>query len=472
VNRDTDIAVIQTAPSAWLRERMSRAARWFESKGDKTTEKLPPQWSVDGLMARGTWSFPYLRGIVHSPCLRPDGTLLTAPGYDAATGLHHRAGGRSHAIPNDPTKDDATAAVKALWEPFQDFPFAGDAEESAKTESWAATVAAVLTVMCRYAIDGAMPMFVVTAPVRGSGKTRLVDVISLITTGHTATRAIPASNEDEERKRLVSLCLANDPIVLIDNIERPLKSAALAAALTSRQVRDRVLGASEMVTAPMDGVWFGTGNNVQVRGDLSRRIIPIELDPGVEFPEEREGFRHPDLLQWVRKERPRLVAASLTVLKAFVASEVRQKDLAAFGSFEEWSRTVRECVVWATGIDPLGSRDRLRKDADVEYEGLRTALEVWEDEFGAGDQHAKTAKDIANWCAENSESPLGEALRELYEHRGESGIETKKLGYALRNHADRIVGGRQLKRGLSTKGGRQWWVHRPGEDGPLDEDPF
>ena len=471
VSRDAGMAVIEQAPAAWLRERMSSAARWFEHKDGKAKEKLPPSWAVDGLIARGAWPFPHLCGIVHSPCLRPDNTLLTAPGYDNATGLYHCAGARIDAIPSNPTKEDASAALKALWEPFQDFPFAGDAEDGSQTEGWAATIAAILTVLCRYAIDGAMPMFVVTAPVRGSGKTRFVDVVSLITTGHAATRAIPASNEDEERKRLVSLCLANDPIILIDNIEKPLKSATLAAALTSRQIRDRVLGASEMVTAPMDGVWFGTGNNVQVRGDLSRRIVLIELDPGMEFPEEREGFQHPDLLQWTRRERPRLVTAALTVLRAFVAAGRPQDDLTPYGSFEEWSSTVRACVKWATGIDPLGSRDRLRADADLEHGALRVALEVWEDAFGAGDENAKTLREIADWCADHEPSPLGEALKELYDHRGDAVINTKKLGYALRNHSGRIFDGRQLQRGGHTKGGRPWWVHNTGETDQLDEDP-
>jgi 5S rRNA maturation endonuclease (ribonuclease M5) len=469
VRREDDIAIVESAPAPWLRESMSRAARWFKLKDGSRLESLPPPWTVDALMARGDWSFPRLRGIVHSPCPRPDGTLLTKAGYDEQTELYHCATTPCEAIPEKPTREQALAALAVLWEPFTDFPFAGDAENGSKTDAWAATVAALLTVICRYHIDGAMPMFLVTAPVRGSGKTRLVDTISLIANGHMATRAMPASNEDEERKRLVSLCLANDPLVLIDNIERPLKSAVLAAALTSRQVRDRILGASEMVTAPMDGVWFGTGNNVQVRGDLARRIVLIELDPGMEFPEEREGFQHPDLIQWVRQQRPALLAAALTILKAFLVADKQQADLTPFGSFEEWSNLVRACVKWITDVDPLGSRDRLRKDADLEYESIRAALETWVDELGAGSASARTLKGVADWLADNTDSPLRDALRELYDHKGDAAIDHKKLGYALRKPANRVVDGRQLRSGNPTKGGREWWVDQTA--GPDQDDP-
>jgi hypothetical protein len=58
--------------------------------------------------------------------------------------------------------------------------------------------------------------------------------------------------------------------------------------------------------------------NLSVKGDLARRVVPIALDPGVERPNERSGFRHADLLAWVREERARLVVAGLTVLAWYV----------------------------------------------------------------------------------------------------------------------------------------------------------
>ena len=35
----------------------------------------------------GEWPFPPLRGVISTQTMRHDGTLLTKPGYDHATGL-------------------------------------------------------------------------------------------------------------------------------------------------------------------------------------------------------------------------------------------------------------------------------------------------------------------------------------------------------------------------------------------------
>src|SRR3712207_8645085 len=41
-------------------------------------------------------------------------------------------------------------------------------------------------------------------------------------------------------------------------------------------------------------VVFASGNNMQFRGDMARRVVPIDLYPQVERPEERDDFRHPE----------------------------------------------------------------------------------------------------------------------------------------------------------------------------------
>jgi len=460
VTREATIPTIEAAPKPWIRENMSRAADWSRKsdRGGKPT--LPPEWAASTLMARGRWKFPPLAGIVHTPCLRPDGSLLSREGYDPATGLFHCSSISCPHIPDNPTREDALEALDTLWEPFQDFAFAGGDEDRLRKENWASALAALLTVLSRYTIDGALPMFTVSAPVRGSGKTRLVDTISIITTGHTATRAVQAANDEEERKRLVSLCLANDPLILIDNVEKPIKSAVLAAALTSRHVRDRMLGGNQMITVPMDGVWFVTGNNIQLHGDLSRRIVAIELDPAMEFPEERTGFHHEDLIGWVRKERPNLVAAALTILRAFVVAGSPQPSLPPYGSFEEWARLVRSCVVWITGVDPIAQRARLRTDADLEYEGQQDVLTAWEQEIGVGSEHALTSREVAEWCAEHDESILYAALRTLCSSKNGASLGAQQIGYPLRKLKGRILDGLLMQAGETTNQGRRWWVDR------------
>lgn len=59
-------------------------------------------------------SFRPLAGIIESPILRPDGTILNPPGYDAATGFLHEPAGPVPSIPDSPTRADAMAARDVL----------------------------------------------------------------------------------------------------------------------------------------------------------------------------------------------------------------------------------------------------------------------------------------------------------------------------------------------------------------------
>jgi hypothetical protein len=50
-------------------------------------------------------------------------------------------------------------------------------------------------------------------------------------------------------------------------------------------------GKSEMTPVlPVNVVFFATGNNLGVRGDALRRIVPCRLETTEERPEERTGF--------------------------------------------------------------------------------------------------------------------------------------------------------------------------------------
>jgi len=74
--------------------------------------------------------------------------------------------------------------------------------------------------------------------------------------------------------------VAGVPIVSIDNIEGSFGSECLAMALTSNTWRDRKLGLSEdSGDVPFRSVLAFTGNNVQLTGDLGRRVVPIHSIP-------------------------------------------------------------------------------------------------------------------------------------------------------------------------------------------------
>ena len=96
-------------------------------------------------------------------------------------------------------------------------------------------------------------------------------------------------------------------------------------------------------------LWIATGNNLVVAGDLTTRIVPCNLDPQVERPEEREFQRN--LYDWIPANRPALIQAGLTVLRAYIVAGKPKQPIKNFARFEDWSRLVRSALVWLGSVD-------------------------------------------------------------------------------------------------------------------------
>lgn len=449
--------VIEQLPRERLRELLGLAASWhsWDSRRDQWRASMVPAWVVETMLARGQWAFPALEGVVDAPVLRPDGSILDAPGYDAATRLIYEPGAEFPPMPATPNQQDAERALGELLEPFCDFPFVAPSDR-------AATASMILSVVARAAIDGCVPMFGSCAPTPGSGKGKLVDVASIIATGRPAPKMANTTDDDETRKRLLAIAIESPPIVMIDNVEGELGSPSLAMALTAGEVRDRVLGSTRTVTASLRPVWSYTGNNVSLRGDLGRRVVPIDLDPRMENPEDREGFRHADVIGYARDERPRLVVAALTILRAFYAAGRPRHGMPAKGSFESWDRTVRGAVIWAGGADPLGGVERIREQGDSDLENLRVLLRAWRAAFGDRGATAASAVDLANPIgpagdvAPEVRTELRDALAPYATKAGK--LDATALGYSLRKLRGRIAGGLRLEKDERGKQGVPWRV--------------
>jgi putative DNA primase/helicase len=50
---------------------------------------------------------------------------------------------------------------------------------------------------------------------------------------------------------------------------------------------------SETVGLPVRCGWIATGNNLLLSDEMTRRTVRVHLDSGEEFPETRNGVRHP-----------------------------------------------------------------------------------------------------------------------------------------------------------------------------------
>jgi len=436
-----------------LREEVTRVAilQAIDPKGVPHLAH-PPKWLIEELAARGRWQgVPHLEGVVETPILRPDGSVLQTPGYDQATGVLFIPSQTFIPVDQAPTPSDARAALAVLQEPFADFPFAGP-------EHLAAAIAAQLTMFSRYAFSGPSPAIAIDAPTAGTGKSLLADTLGITGTGRPMARMSQAPDEAEERKRITAIAIAGDPAVLLDNVTRPLGSGALDAALTSEFWHDRVLGTNRTVTLPLRVLWLVTANNLQVNGDTARRVLNVRLDARTEHPEQRTAFRHPDLLAWVRQERARLVHAALTLLRAFFFAGAPATGLSGWGSYEDWSRVVRGAVVFAGLRDPAETRSALRGRADAEVAALSGVLEGLETLCGADKLEAGELVDRM-YASLHVHGRLHAALLELRPLRAGQVLDASAVGYTLRRYRERVVGGKRL---TSEKVGdrQRWYVER------------
>ena len=266
-----------------LLEEMMRVAafeKWDARAKDFVPTNAPMTLPKTLRERKGKLRLPILSGLINAPTLRDDGSLIEAPGYDEATGLlFDPAGTTFPAVKDLPTRQDAEAALAAIEALIDGFPFVSDADRSV-------ALAAFLTATVRKSISTA-PAFAYSAPVAGSGKSKLVDIMSVIATGREAGVIALGGNPEEAEKRVSALLLAGCAVA-IDNVEGAVGGDILCQLLTQTTVRGRILGKSETPEMPTNVMVTVTGNNLSVEGDMTRRTLLCRLDPKVERPELRE----------------------------------------------------------------------------------------------------------------------------------------------------------------------------------------
>jgi hypothetical protein len=454
--RPTGAPIIQALTAPCLRHLLAQAANWQtpNQAGTKVYPDKPASWLVETLLDMDAWpGIPPLTGLLGAPTLRPDGTLLTAPGYDTHTGLFLHFHTAFPAIPDAPSHDDAVAALQVLCEPFVDFPFEAPWHRSA-------ALAAILSLLARYAVDS-VPLFAIRATTRGSGKTLLADAIALIATSRVAAKLPQAKEEEEEKKRLLAIAMDGDPLVLIDNVSGDLGSPALDLALTSRVYKDRLLGKNQTKEAPMYTVFMATGNHMSFRGDLARRVVPIDLLPDTENPEERTGFAHPHLLSYIERQRAHLVVAGLTLLRAYCVAGRPTQPFAPYGSFEAWGDLIRSALTWAEMADPCLGRRGLEASSDEAYDVLGELLESWHACYQGAPTTLKTVfRHLEMFQDDPRYQRLHDAIGGLCESRGkDKKISARLVGHALKKVEKRIINHKRFeKHGDKGEEGISWTV--------------
>jgi hypothetical protein len=449
--------IIRPMPFCITRERITQACKLKKrkvSRGEVSIERVePPRWLIEAIHHRGYYQNQIrpLVAVVHAPAIRVDGSIFQTPGYDRKTGLLYVPNATYPEIPETPSRADAKAAMDHLCEVVVDFPFLDDADKAA----W---VCLVLSMIGRACVNGCVPLFAITANIRGAGKSLMVDTASMIAYGRSAARKPFTRDEAELRKVITSIAIEAAPSVLFDNVDVQLGGSTLDLALTSTSYSDRVLGTNTNTDLPLYSVWTATGNNMTFGSDVGRRVLCVRLLSDIESPETRSGFVHSDLLTWVKENRPSLAAAALTVLRAyFVAGKPKQRN-GEWGSFENWSRIIRGAVVWAGAADPLITRETATANDDSRN---LLAMLINGLEEADPDRKGLTTKEIENasrecpaWENGLSYPTLAEAVSIVCPER----FNGQRFGKRMRSYVNRVWGGKKITAETATGGVSRWRV--------------
>jgi hypothetical protein len=429
LDRDGGRPVIRELTPDRLRYEVARAATWYSIKttGEvlKAVPAKPPMYAIKDMLAARSFPLPRLVRIVEAPVFAPDGALQTKPGYHSKseTYLEPAKGVNIPNIPTNPTASDIEQARQLLCdELLGEFPFVDEPDR-------AHAVALLLLPFVRDMIPDPTPNHLIEAPCPGSGKGLLADVLMLPSLGRNVSLVAEARDDDEWRKRISAALREGRAAVQIDNVARPLISGVLAAALTAPVWTDRVLGYSEMFSTPVRCVWLTTANNPTMSTEIARRCIQIRLDPKMDRPWLREGFRHADLRAWATARRGELIGAALTLVQAWVAAGKPKAHVKPLGSYEHWSAVLGGILETAGIPGFLGNLMQLYERADTEGATWRRFVAEWWERFK--DQEVKAA-DLFPIALDMDGFDLGKGKTER--------AQKIAFGKALGRQRDRVIG--------------------------------
>jgi hypothetical protein len=442
INRKAGSIVLLPVRSGWLIQAMARSAPWGKIDSGRHQPIDPPEKYTLGLLSRaGEWRFPQLVGVAAAPTMAMDGRILQEPGFDRLSGLLlDIKAGAYPAVPPSPTMAEAEEALRFLLEPLRGFPFVD-------AISKAVAVAAILTGLIRPSMNTA-PLHAFDAPTAGTGKSLLTSLVGIIATGCEPAAINQGKDNEEDEKRLGAALRSGDLVLQIDNCVRPIRGEFLCTMLTQSTVKVRILGLSELLTLPCRVLAMATGNNLEIAEDMTRRTVISRLDARMEQPETR-SFNF-DCLEEAHLQRPKLVVAGLTVLRAYVVAG-RPGYLEPFGSFKDYD-LVRGALTWLDMADPVASRAQLVM-ADPERAVLGEIMSLWRQTFVAKQFTVAGLNQVLSMSNSSAVSKMLELLQQL----GNGKWDAPKIGRYFKKHRDRPIDGLIL-RGVMHSKLNNWWI--------------
>lgn len=412
-----------------------------------------------------------LHFLAHGPYINfKDKVLVNRAGIDKNTCryLVNEVEGLEELIPDSPTHADAVIAVGKLWQAVSEFPWLYNHQERCQIEdnmmneggsresrfinqSFVKWLCLLLAQAVRLELD-TVPLGLITANTPGLGKSYLAHAIPSILFGRTASvTTLPEGSNmqnrgDELRKRIISQIEGGETFTLIDNVSRTsgadFSSPELEAFITSSDFSDRQLGSNTKKAGGRHRMQIVvTGNGTSPGEDLADRTLFVKLESNE--PNRRHHFTptNGDFLEYCRQHRKELLAATLTIVKAWLVAGSKKPHTAnGFGSFPDFNRIPIAMAHWTTGIDPLEGRLDDIREADTKAQARAALISNWNELLGTEPltcgQILERIKSpsLGNTYGSEQISAFKEALLELVPgtFRVDDLPAAKQLGKALR----------------------------------------
>jgi phage/plasmid primase-like uncharacterized protein len=454
--RKTKVARLVEITAVYLRNELGKIIRWerYDKHSKKWVQTAVPNDVAHVILSQvGHWTFPTIAGVITTPTMRPDGSLLLTLGYDEVTRLLLVAPPPMPQIPDQPTREDALAALALLEDLLEEFPFVDEVSK-------AVALSAMITPVARGAYPIA-PMHSMRAPTSSSGKSFLLDIVATICIGQLMPVLAAGRTEEETEKRLGAALISGQPLISIDNVNGELGGDALCQMVERPIVEIRILQKSELVRIEARGTsMFCTGNNIIIVADLVRRVLTAMLDTKLENPEQREFKKDP--VAMVLEDRGKYIAACLTICRAYIIADYPDKAK-RLPSFEPWSDIVRSALMWLGKADPVSSIETSRAEDPTRNE-LRDILAAWAEVIGIGENCQCTVPEVIK-LAKEDDGTYGTFGSPRYPefHDAVQAVAGRKSGASDRSGPiDAGALGRWLQRRKNVPAGGLRFTNKPG----------
>jgi hypothetical protein len=182
--------------------------------------------------------------------------------------------------------------------------------------------------------------------------------------------------------------------------------------------------------------------------EIARRCVRIRLDPRIDRPWLRDGFRHPDLLGWVKENRGELVWAVLTLIKAWIIAGRPRPRVKPLGSFEKWTEVIGGILEHAGIPGFLENTAEFYELADAEGATWRTFVTAWWDKYQ--DTEVGAAKLF----------PLTEEIECFDLGKGGERSQKTTFGKMLGKQRDKVIGDYRIMAAGKSNRANRWKLQK------------